>query len=829
MPIQGPKRTYSPRSLEFWFGHLPTHWEESFTSAALTRGRDFYREGVIREIELSEGQAIVHVKHEGRELYSVVDAESDGRLAFRSCAEDPVLGMAIAAAGLYEIEELIADEIPPVSSEGEDVDEEDDDEDEAEETERETSHPRPLHLRFFSNARGLNFEAFWDDGEDRRSKAVLHGNNGSGAHNSREREILIRLASFAHKAQFKYLQEAHVYSLSEMARLPSFLRDDIHLWKKYFQIDLTEDLQSLNEGVKDVDVEAIAEVRDDGRLNMRWVFKSGEALLKTRQAQKLLSGEGEPVLLPGVGLVTLAPEKARTVQRLRHTLHERFRLDENRFYLLLSFFEKEDQIDLKLAPQIKAWKKSLSTNPPEFKLPDFLRRYQKNGVEWLAHLCDHHCHGLLADEMGLGKTIQTIALLASRPVKEEQQLIVGPASVVPVWEAEIKKFYPDLPVHVLRSGNDFVSNPAPGIWIASYTQLRRNRELLRRRDFGYAVLDEGQLIKNPEAKVTQACFTIRARHRIVLTGTPLENRHLDIWSLFRFLMPGFLGTRAVFEDMINENRGAFMKQLRTQLAPFILRRTKKNVAKELPKKIEMELSAPFTAVQRSEYARICREGISRLGDNLSSTLRSNSFGLFALLTRLRQVSCDPDLLPWKKCELEESGKITLLMEKLPEIVESGHKVVIFSQFVRLLERVSQAAHNHLQEIPQFTLVGSTRDREKPVKQFQQHKGPALMLVSLKAGGTGITLHAADYVFLLDPWWNPAVEEQAIDRVHRIGQKNTVFVYRMTTSGTIEEKIQALKARKKDLFDSLLGPMEDGLSIGHHFESLSRLIEIPENK
>jgi SNF2 family DNA or RNA helicase len=454
-----------------------------------------------------------------------------------------------------------------------------------------------------------------------------------------------------------------------------------------------------------------------------------------------------------------------------------------------------------------------------------LRPYQRRGVEWMHHLCDVGCHGLLADEMGLGKTLQVLALLAARPIEEKPSLIVCPASVVPVWKEEIAKFFPHLAVDVLKTGNDFIQRKDRVIWLASYTQLRKHRSLLEGANFGYAVLDEGQFIKNPDAKITQTCFAVRAAHRLVLTGTPLENRQLDLWSIFRFLLPGLLGSRSSFEAALNADRDGTLTRLRAQLAPFILRRTKKEVATELPPKLEMDLICPLTDVQRAEYGRICTEGLERLGDDVGAAMREKSFGFLALLTRLRQTCCDPDMLPWLKAPLTDSGKINLLVEKLTEIVGSGHKVVIFSQFVMLLDRVREALTQNFPELPCFELTGMTLDRLKPVQSFQNAAGAAAMLVSLKAAGTGITLHAADYVFLLDPWWNPAVEAQAVDRVHRIGQTNTVFVYRMVTSGTIEERIQALKASKKDLFDKLIGGLGGDFDLSQHFSSLKSLVTL----
>jgi SNF2 family DNA or RNA helicase len=396
---------------------------------------------------------------------------------------------------------------------------------------------------------------------------------------------------------------------------------------------------------------------------------------------------------------------------------------------------------------------------------------------------------------------------------------------VPVWQEELRRFFPGTRVFVLKNGHDFHHEKQTGVWLASYAQLRNHRALLAEFEFGYAVLDEGQFIKNPDAKVTNTCFTIRSRHRLVLTGTPLENRQLDLWSILHFLLPGLLGTRASFEAALLRDRDGTIERLRRQLAPFLLRRTKAQVAQELPPKVEIDLLCPLTDLQRGEYARVCREGLARLGDDITRAMREKAFGFLSLLTRLRQICCDPDLLPWLKADPSASGKLNLLVERLGEVVSSGHKVVIFSQFVTFLDRVDAVLAEKFPDVPRFELTGATLDRQKPVQDFQKLDGAGFMLVSLKAAGTGITLHAADYVFLLDPWWNPSVEEQAVGRVHRIGQTRTVFVYRMVTQGTIEERIQALKAEKKQLFRRIIEGVSGDLDLSQHFSSLHQLIEL----
>ncbi len=867
MQSHGPKRVYTPQSLEFWFDRLERDWANAFTEGQLEQGRRIYVEGEVRELELTVKDAIIHRRVEKKDEYAVIEWGPEG-LAVRSSTTDLDVAHALAVAGLHEIEELVADEISPLPD------------DSPKATEGTNGHAnshagaanghgangagtkpngangdgatngngavparsRTLLLVFKTKTAGLTFQAYWAeaDGKTRHPAlgAAAHA-NGNGHVSSGERAKLIGLAAYARKAHFHYHQETGVYLMESLVEIPNFLKSVLPAWKRMFAIELDDKALNLTKGTRAIELEAVAEpaLSGDGSagagatagevngLNLRWIFRAGERMLTDSEVNTLLKKGGAPVILPSLGIVSLSGERWASFSAWRDNLEEAHATGALSPYLVFSLFN-DARLKLTLSPEIEAWRQRVLAAPgvPP-TLPEILRPYQRRGVEWLAHLCDVGCHGLLADEMGLGKTLQVITLLATRPVGDKPALIVCPASVVPVWREEIAKFQPELKVDVLKTGHDFSSRTDNVVWLASYTQLRKHREILPAHEFGYAVLDEGQFIKNPDAKVTQTCFAVRAKHRIVLTGTPLENRQLDLWSIFRFLLPGLLGSRSNFENALNADRAGTLERLRAQLAPFILRRTKKEVATELPPKVEMELLCPLTDVQRAEYAKICSEGLERLGDDVGAAMREKSFGFLALLTRLRQTCCDPDMLPWLKAPLTDSGKINLLVEKLAEVVGSGHKVVIFSQFVMLLDRVRAALAQHFPDLPRYELTGMTLDRLKPVQQFQTAAGAAAMLVSLKAAGTGITLHAADYVFLLDPWWNPAVEAQAVDRVHRIGQTNTVFVYRMVTAGTIEERIEALKADKKDLFDKLIGGLGGDFDLSQHFSSLRGLVQL----
>ncbi len=902
MQSHGPKRVYTPHSLEFWFGKLENDWSGAFTDTQLEVGRQIYRDSEVRELELTERDAIVHRRVEKKDEYAVIEWTENG-LNVRSSSTDTERAHALAVAGLHEIEELVADEISPLPGEaprphgpsghahsfghgsspssvghigasspghtsghghsygignsfgrGAAA--------AAAASTAGNGHARPaapsstgpvnshngpsrtLVLVFKTKSTGLTFQAAWLDADKKTKHPALGPDahaNGNGHVTSGERAKLIGLAAYARKAHFHYHQDTGVYLMESLVEIPNFLKTVLPAWKRLFAVELDEKSANLIKGTRAIEIEAVAEraaPRDgatvgDGEhaaLNLRWIFRAGERMLTDTEVHALLKRNGQPVILPNIGIVALAADKWETFSAWQKNVEDTQGVEAAQQgalspYLIFSLFN-DARMKLTLSPEIESWRQSVLAAPPAPPaLPELLRPYQRRGVEWMHHLCDVGCHGLLADEMGLGKTLQVLSLLAARPIAGKPHLIVCPASVVPVWREEIAKFFPHLPVDVLKTGHDFTQRKDAAVWLASYTQLRKHRTMLPTVEFGYAVLDEGQFIKNPDAKITQTCFAVRAQHRVVLTGTPLENRQMDLWSIFRFLLPGLLGSRATFESALHADREGTLGRLRTQLAPFVLRRTKKEVATELPPKMEMDLICPLTDVQRAEYARICSEGLERLGDDVGAAMREKSFGFLALLTRLRQTCCDPDMLPWLKSPLTDSGKINLLVEKLTEIVSSGHKVVIFSQFVMLLDRVREALTKHFPDLPRYELTGMTLDRQKPVQGFQTAHGAAAMLVSLKAAGTGITLHAADYVFLLDPWWNPAVEAQAVDRVHRIGQKSTVFVYRMVTAGTIEERIQALKASKKDLFDKLIGGLGGDFDLSQHFTSLRSLVTL----
>jgi superfamily II DNA or RNA helicase len=833
MPLSCTKRVYSGKALEHWFRQLQRNWEELFRSYDLEAGRQLYRSGCVKEIELAPGDAIVRGRDGDDDYYVVLDWHK-GELEVRVSHPRADMGYPLAVAGLYEIEELVADETPAVTPDdaeeapdAQDAEEEVKPEPKTDEKVEQTAVTRRiLELDIVPEEGYLVCRPFWVEGSKRVSALPGNGEK-STVKVSDERISLIQFASLVRKSQFVLNPECRGYVLEDPTAISGFVKRGLPEWQKKFQVKVDPRVEFLKEGIQRLQIEAWATPADDGQIRIDWSMKVRGRELTALERFKLLNQGKGFLLLPDLGLVKVPEERLDAVV-------EWMQLSNNKNsailpkYLLLSLF-REKQLDISLSPELAQWSTRLeSSELPDRELPDILRPYQKKGVLWLHHLCDHECHALLADEMGLGKTLQTITLLTTRPVIGKPSLIVCPASVVYVWQQEFARFAPEREIRVLKSGEDILAEAEQSvIWVASYTQLRRHRSLLDKVQFGYAVLDEGQLIKNPHAKVTLACWNIRADHRIVLTGTPVENRALDVWTLFRFLMPGLLGSKKKFEQNLQDDPDRTLRRLRWQIAPFVLRRNKRDVVRELPDKVEMDLICPLTPVQREEYLRISQEGLRQLGDNLPSTLKERSMSFFTLLTRLRQVCCDPALLPWNNEQEFHSGKLSMLLEKIQELTSGHHKVVIFSQFVSLLDRVKLMLNQHMKGLPIWMLTGKTTDRSRPVREFQSSQGSGVILVSLRAGGTGISLQSADYVFILDPWWNPAVEDQAVDRVHRIGQTNNVFVYRMVTQGTVEDRIQRLKAEKRELFDQVVGGFSPEFDPARLFGKLSALIGLSE--
>jgi superfamily II DNA or RNA helicase len=473
--------------------------------------------------------------------------------------------------------------------------------------------------------------------------------------------------------------------------------------------------------------------------------------------------------------------------------------------------------------------------PPGFQ--GELRGYQRTGLGWLHFLRDLGFGGCLADDMGLGKTVQVLALLESRRELRETEeippsLVVVPRSLVFNWIAEAAHFTPRLRVLDYTGGDrgERVQGAREGtafarcdVVLTTYGTLRKDVAALRQTEFDYLILDEAQAIKNADSQTAKAARLLRGRHRLALTGTPVENHLGELWSLLEFLNPGFLGASPTFRQHADELRAPSPRSrgmLARALRPLILRRTKEAVAQELPATLEQTIYCELPPKQRKLYDELRDHYRHSLGARIGEQGmgRAKILVLEALL-RLRQAACHPGLLDPKR-KAEPSAKLDLLLPQLREVLDEGHKVLVFSQFTTFLailrEQLDAAA------LPYLYLDGRTRDRQEKVESFQSDRGYQLFLISLKAGGLGLNLTAADYVYLLDPWWNPAVEAQAIDRTHRIGQVRPVFASRLVARDTVEEKILELQASKRDLADAVI-QADKSLLAGLSREDLEMLL------
>ena len=455
-------------------------------------------------------------------------------------------------------------------------------------------------------------------------------------------------------------------------------------------------------------------------------------------------------------------------------------------------------------------------------LESVLRPYQKQGVYWMRFLECSGMAGLLADEMGLGKTLQTLTWLSlprAAPGKRLPALIVCPTSLVRNWEAEAAKFTPWLKTLVISGpdrANDFVRIGSADIVITSYALLQRDfDEAWAEREFSAAVIDEAQHIKNRSTKNAIAVKAIRSRTRLALTGTPVENSVSDVWSIFDFLMPGYLGSSETFkldyEDPISDGASSSaeaLARLKRKLHPFILRRVKKTVAKDLPDKIEKISYCPMDEDAQREYSEALAKTRRQAKDAIRTKGFSGSkFEILAMLMKLRQIA--------------SLGKTGAFMEQLRSAVEGGHKILVFSQFVKMLQIIAQTLND--EGIPFCYLDGSTKDRLGECNKFNKSLEIPVFLISLMAGGTGLNLTGADMVIHYDPWWNPAVEAQATDRAHRIGQRKTVYVMKMIASGTIEERVLALQKRKQAIIAATVSTSDSAVMEKLSADDLAELL------
>ena len=436
--------------------------------------------------------------------------------------------------------------------------------------------------------------------------------------------------------------------------------------------------------------------------------------------------------------------------------------------------------------------------------------------------------------MGLGKTVQALAWMlqlstekskkAAKPKTENEPfraLVVCPKSVTHGWVTETARFTPDLTTTVFsaETGRLDTDRKHPDILVANYTQLRRHAERFRSVTWDVVVLDEGQFIKNPKSQVALAARALPARHRVVLTGTPIENRLTDLWSLFAFAQPGLLGDQVNFRRQYTDASHEGLQRLHRRVKHFLLRRTKAQAAPDLPKRSEDDVIIDLEGEQRELYdAELKRARAELLGVKTAKELGKVRFHVLASLLRLRQICCHPALIDPSHADIP-SAKLDALLERVEELAEEGHQVLVFSQFVKMLNIIRDRLVER--EIGHLILTGSTENRAELVDTFQKDPSKTVFLLSLKAAGFGLNLTAASYAILYDPWWNPAAEAQAIDRIHRIGQTKPVIAYRFITAGSVEEKIRALQHEKAALAASVV--QEESLSKVMDLDSLRDIL------
>lgn len=554
-------------------------------------------------------------------------------------------------------------------------------------------------------------------------------------------------------------------------------------------------------------------------LDVSYTSESGECFSAADIQRLLLSGQGYTRLRSG----KMAVIDTSAVEELQEMLldcspqqHAKgYRVSNTQAGFIDATLRREPKWQVQ-APS--AWRERAQqiSGEAEIKCPSLgdlenvLRPYQKTGVGWLHFLRQNSFGGILADEMGLGKTLQTLAFI--RTIRREAPvLIVCPTSLVFNWMAEANRFTPSLKVLALNGPDRdalFPRIPEHDVVITSYALIRRDAERYRELEFDLVALDEAQHIKNRQTQNAQAVKSIRARHRLVLTGTPLENSVLDLWSIFDFLMPGYLGAaqdfRERYEIPIARHKDAHAQErLARRLRPFILRRLKRDVAPELPPKLEQVAFCELSEAQRAIYQQVLeatrREVVNAVEQQ--GIARSRMVVLNSLL-RLRQICCDLRLLKLEgEQKPEPSGKMEMFDELMDEAIDGGHRILVFSQFVSMLALLKEKLHER--ELDYCYLDGSTANRAEVVQRFQTNSAIPVFLISLKAGGVGLNLAGADTVIHFDPWWNPAVEDQATDRAHRIGQTRVVTSYKLITRGTVEEKIVNLQTRKREIINATL--------------------------
>lgn len=806
-----PTRTYTKQAIFAWMDKLSKfcRWDDMFSEDVLELGEKFFDENVLRNIEILDDCISLVAEIDEQRYYCIIDwEESASKPTFKYSGDNHDAHQAIVVAGLLNIEELIADQVDamvpdfvPAENRQKDID-----------LDAKNLIAERLLVKFFMSNQMLCMVPCWASGEsivdiieDQQKCAALK--------NEAKRGAVVRMIYYLNRSVFKFDKKNRLYAIDDLQSACDFCRHSMSSWREYFTISAEKSANLLIAGIRDIDLRA--DVVEHSEKEIRVTLKTSNENISSEMLSQMLQHDGKAFFVENYGVVRLDKTSANDIREIFHKIDA----DASAVLPKYMFFSLFSAAKLKVDSHIDLLNNS-SAN--ELELPTFLKDYQADGVRWMRNVLRAGCHCLLADEMGLGKSVQILSLIFSDATRGES-LIVCPASVISVWESEVQKFFPDKNVEVL--GKDTDLNRKVDILVASYSQVRRLRKQLEEKKFSYVVLDEAQWIKNCKSKTAHACCSINAEFRLAVTGTPIENNLSDIWSIFKFLMPGLLCERKFFLDNLADVH--FRTKIKQQLSPFVLRRTKDSVALQLPEKQEIDLMCSLSDVQRKIYSELKQNASQYLKSLSPDSVKKNRFNMLAILTRMRQAACHPHLVNGNDYEDQfvVCPKLELLFIKLEEIFASGKKVIIFSQFLWFLDEIERNISEKFGDVKVNKLTGASVNRANIINSFQKHDGAAAILVSLKAGGVGLTLHSAEYVFLMEPWWNPAVEQQAIARAHRIGQKKNVTVYRMITRASIEEHMRALQIKKLNLFDEFVASEKISQSLTNFYlENMADLIK-----
>lgn len=639
----------------------------------------------------------------------------------------------------------------------------------------------------------------------------------------RDNEALSEVLSFLDEYNFKVRPEQFV--IKDNSEIQEFITDGLTHIPEEWNVERSESFDEIE--VKEVELEAVVELDESEGIN--WFdfsisYNLGGRTYSRQELMDLISYNKKGEAYIKVDNEYYILEKGAQEEKVEQMLEEAedkgegYRAPYHNLLYYKNLVEKSG-IDFKgnkvfdeLESEISGVNVVKEREVPA-EVEDKLRDYQKDGYNWLRFLHKYHFGGILADDMGLGKTLQILTLLKSLDLKKPA-LVLCPRTLIYNWQEESEKFFDDLKTLVYYGSPEEREDMRQGfndydLIISSYSTISRDVSELNAEDkvFSISVLDEAQHIKNHRTKRAKAVKNIQAESRLALTGTPLENSVEELWSIFDYLMPGYLGNYSYFKknffNPINKNdEQQKLEELKEKVAPFILRRRKEQVLKELPEKIQNIHHVSMTQLQEDSYQTV----LERVRGELYETVEEQGFNnsrinVLAALTKLRQICNHPSLVLGKEGKSHNSGKLEALKELLSDALSGGHKIIIFSQFVKMLKLIRDELEK--QGINFRYLDGSTRSRMDKVREFNNDPEIDVFLISLKAGGVGLNLTAADMVIHVDPWWNPMVERQATDRAHRLGQENRVMVYKLITRGTVEEKMLKLQKRKQDLFDNVI--------------------------